>query len=214
MPDRNTLESPLETADRSILGVGDGRPAGVVFEERKFHGYFNIRLDTQDNAALSAVQTAVGVILPLVPNTVSSSRTNSVFWLGPDEWLVVCDPDQHAAMGAGLSSALEELHSAVNDTSGGQTLIRLSGARALDTLSKGCTLDLHPRAFAPGMCAQTQIAKTAAVIRPCPSNQPCFDIIVRRSFADYLWHWLRNAASEYGARVAALPSSDRAAPAA
>ena len=34
-------------------------------------------------------------------------------------------------------------------------------------------------------------------------NQPYFELIFRRSFADYLWTWLERAAAEYGLEVAA-----------
>ena len=160
-----------------------------------------MRLDPEDDAALGAVESVLSVPLPMVPNTVSSGRNATCLWLGPDEWLVICERIQAPVLGADLQAALDPMLSSVNDLSGGQTIISLSGNRALDTMAKGCSLDLHPRVFSPGLCAQTQIAKTAALIRPLPSNVPRYDIIVRRSLADYLWRWLRNAAAEYGVGV-------------
>ena len=75
---------------------------------------------------------------------------------------------------------------------GGQVMVRLSGPRAREVLAKGCTLDLHPRAFKTGECAQTTLAKTSMLIA-LADDTPAFDIIIRRSFADYAARWLRHS---------------------
>jgi sarcosine oxidase, subunit gamma len=69
-------------------------------------------------------------------------------------------------------------------------------------LAKGCPIDLHPRAFSIGQCAQSRLAKAPILIGQI-ENQPFFELIFRRSFADYLWTWLETAAAEYGLTVAA-----------
>jgi sarcosine oxidase subunit gamma len=201
MPEIDSRISPLNEAAFFSCPRSDGYEPGVVFAERAFWGHFNVRLDPEDDAVRGAVESVLSVPLPRVPNTVSSGRNATCLWLGPDEWLVICERIQAPVLGADLQAALDPMLSSVNDLSGGQTIISLSGNRALDTMAKGCSLDLHPRVFSPGLCAQTQIAKTAALIRPLPSNVPRYDIIVRRSLADYLWRWLRNAAAEYGVGV-------------
>jgi sarcosine oxidase subunit gamma len=76
----------------------------------------------------------------------------------------------------------------------------LLGAAARRLLTKGCTLDLHPGVFGPGQCAQTGLAKAGVLIRPLPDNSG-YDLIVRRSFADYLWQWLLRAGREYRIEV-------------
>ena len=84
-------------------------------------------------------------------------------------------------------------------------MINLSGENARDALAKGCTLDLHPRVFTQGQCAQTLIAGANATIH-CVDAAPSLDIIVRRSFAEYLALWLHDAAQEYGAAVIQIRS--------
>lgn len=76
----------------------------------------------------------------------------------------------------------------------------MSGARARDVIAKGCPLDLHPRVFGPGHCAQTYFDRAGIMILQT-STAPSFELIVRRSYADYLWAWLTDAASEYGYAV-------------
>ena len=78
--------------------------------------------------------------------------------------------------------------------SNGHTDCRVQRSRGL--LAKGCPLDLDQRVFAPGQCAQTRIAKTGALIWQI-DDKPTFDIVVRRSFASYLWRWLDDASQEY-----------------
>jgi sarcosine oxidase subunit gamma len=90
----------------------------------------------------------------------------------------------------------------VTDVSSGQTVIAIDGEYARDLLAKGCTLDLHPRVFGPGACAQTLLAKAPVLI--CQRRDATrFELIVRRSFADYLWRWLEEAAKEFGMAIVA-----------
>ena len=76
-------------------------------------------------------------------------------------------------------------------------------------MSKGCTVDLHPRVFGPGRCTQTHLGKAVVLIRQL-DDSPSFDIIVRRSFADYLGLWLKDAALEYGVSVVPQPADETA----
>ena len=92
------------------------------------------------------------------------------------------------------------MHTSVTDVTGGQTVITLRGPSARDVLAKGCPLDLHPLVFQPGDCAQTLLGKANVIIR-CVDDSPSYELIVRRSFADYAALWLHDAALEYGCAV-------------
>ena len=76
-----------------------------------------------------------------------------------------------------VGGGVGRLHASINDISGGQTIIRLRGARARDLLNKGCPLDLHPRVFGVGQCAQSHIAKSNALIIQV-DDTPTYDVIV------------------------------------
>ena len=89
----------------------------------------------------------------------------------------------------------------------GRTVIRLAGSNARDLLSKGCPLDLHPRVFGPGQCAQTLLARSDMILhclRPTSSKSDVFDIYIVRSFAEYTWTWIEDAGQEYGITVVVL----------
>ena len=176
--------------------------AGAVISERPFLGHLNLRGDPDDAAFTSAVETVLGLALPMEPNTTAAHGDLLALWLGPDEWLVVTPPDSQAAFQDSLEAALDGMHVSVTDVTGGQTVITLGGPNARDVLAKGCPLDLHPSAFRPGDCAQTLVAKANVTLR-CVDDAPSYELIVRRSFADYAALWLHDAALEYGCAVVA-----------
>ena len=189
-------QSPLDSFRKTVASSA-GASAGVVISEKPYLGHLNLRGDSSDVAFTDAVGSAMGFDLPVEPNTVTGGGDRQALWLGPDEWLVVTPPDERGPVADGLDEALAGVHSSVTDISGGQTLINLTGEKAREVLAKGCSLDLHPRAFGEGRCAQTLISG-ANVILVWAVPEPSFDIIVRRSFADYLALWLHDASLEYG----------------
>ncbi len=72
-------------------------------------------------------------------------------------------------------------------------MIRIGGPNAADLLATDCPLDLHPSQFKPGQCAQTRLAKAGMTLSPLADDSG-FEVIIRRSFADYLLLWLQGAA--------------------
>jgi sarcosine oxidase subunit gamma len=137
-----------------------------------------------------------GVPLPLEPNRVASMRELRTLWLGPDEWLVTSPEGSSPDLVGRISRALAERGAAVNDLAASRAVIEISGPRARDLLAKGCGLDLHPRAFGPGQCAQTVFAKLPVIIDQL-SPAPAYRLFVRRSAARWLADWLIDAAQEF-----------------
>jgi heterotetrameric sarcosine oxidase gamma subunit len=88
----------------------------------------------------------------------------------------------------------------VVDVSVARTVIVVADRNAHDLLQKGTPLDLHPRAFEPGHCAQTGLSKANVPIHQLDAG-PRYDVYVPNSFADYLWNWMERAAQEYGLAV-------------
>lgn len=199
-------ESPLV---RFNLAASTASAAGneqIKVWERRFCGHINLRGDPADATFLAATKHALGFELPLQANTVTDAQDISAFWLGPNEWLIVTPDGPEAAIAQGLRSALHGLFCAVTEVSGGQTIIALRGQKVRDLLAKGCPLDLHPRAYGLGRCAQSHLAKAPILLRQTDA-EPTFELIARRSFADYLWLWLQDAAAEYGLTVVAPPAT-------
>ena len=163
-------------------------------------GFLNVRFNPRDELAVKAAEQVLGQSMPLVANTYSSGG-HSIYWLGPDEWLVETDARDVVVLGTELSAALAGFHAAINDVSGGHAALRVDGADARSVLAKGCTLDLHEREFAPGQCARTGMAR-ASVLLAATDDAPACSIVVGRSFADYLCRWLAHAARPQSKRSA------------
>ena len=161
-------------------------------------GHINLRGNPDNTGFVTTVEEVLGQSLPVAPNTFSIG-THRIFWLGPDEWLVVTAAVQASTVAERLHEVTSEYHAAVNDTSGGQVAMLLEGSAARRILAKGCTLDLHASVFAVGTCAQSGLAK-ASVLLGLLDDAPTFMIVVRRSFSDYLCRWLANAGGEAGIR--------------
>ncbi len=178
------MESPLVQIDLSCLQT----PNGLEITELPFQGYINLRGRPDNPAFLNTVTEVLGSQPPLDPNTFIYTEDLIVYWLGPDEWLIVTDADKQSEILTGLSDALTGVFSSITDISSGQTILRLRGEGGREVLQKGCTIDLHPRAFKPGDCAQTRLGQ-AAILIAMVDESPGYDIIVRRSFSDYLGLW-------------------------
>jgi sarcosine oxidase subunit gamma len=161
--------------------------------ERPFLELINLRGDLSDVAFVSAVDSVLGCSLPK-PNTVGKGNGCEVLWLGPDEWLVRSNEVRAATLEAKLRVAFHDAYAAAVDVGSGYTVIEISGERVREVLARGCPLDLHPRVFARarGQCAQSHFFKASIVLIPTGDN--AFEIIVRRSFADYFCRVLLDAA--------------------
>jgi sarcosine oxidase subunit gamma len=171
------LAGPMETASGDLARLReDPYPAQV-----------GLRVDPESEAAVR-VGDALGLELPAEPNTVARSGDRSVLWLGPDEWLVVEPAGREAETEQVVREALAGEGAAV-ELSSNRTALLLSGPSAREVLATCCALDLHPRAFGPGHCAQTLVAQ-AQVIIELLDDRPAFRLLVRPSFAAYVAEWL------------------------
>ncbi|MWA21171.1 sarcosine oxidase subunit gamma, partial [Burkholderia pseudomallei] len=115
-------------------------------------------------------------------------------WLVADEWLMRSNGAVAAgALEATLAQAVQGLYAAAVDVGSGYTVVEVSGARARDVLARGCPLDLHPRVFGVGQCAQSHYFKASITL--VPTGDDSYDIVVRRSFADYFCRIMLDAAT-------------------
>ena len=183
-----------------LRNVTAGEKSSVTVEVQPNLEYINLRGDPADKALVGTANKILQQELPLGPNT-NSNGISTIYWLGPDEWLIVTPGGERPTLPAMLQEALSGMHASLNVVTGGQVAMRISGDDASAMLAKGCTLDLHPKAFHPGQCAQTGLAKASILIAKV-DDVPTYDIFIRRSFAEYLALWLQHAGAGYGIRFA------------
>ena len=166
-----------------------------ALRELPFLAQLDLRLSADDAAAREAVESVVGP-LPIKANTVDGGAGAAVLWLGPDEWLVVGPPDGETVLEGQLRDALgDTTGGAIVDVSANRTTLELRGPHARELLEFGCPIDLHPRVFGPGRCAQTLLARANVLIWfVIDEPEPVYRLLVRPSSAAYVAAWLADAA--------------------
>lgn len=173
-----------------------GPEAGVVIGEAPTLATALLTIRKGQGAALNKAAKVWGVELPSTPRWVSEHDI-SFIWAGPGQWLV-----RGPGSFADLSSSLAALapFGTFIDQSHARAALVVRGSRARDTLAKGLDIDLHPRAFSPGDVALTQAAGMSAHLWQL-DEAPTYTVAVPASFAGSFWHWLADAAAEYGYKV-------------
>ncbi len=203
-PDTGHAESPLFHAGLDELArkgsLSKGGKAGVSLREKKLLGHLTLRGDAADANFAGSVYKALGLELPGALALVANADT-SLQWLGPDEWLLIVPSGTEFAVEQRLRAALDGQHIAVVNVSGGQTLLELKGPKVREMLMKSSIYDVHPSNFPVGKAVGTTFAKSQLVIRH--TGDTTWELVVRRSFADYIWLWLQDASAGYGLTIEA-----------
>jgi sarcosine oxidase subunit gamma len=200
MSEESVKESPFVRFGLQARAAQAPLAAAIRCWEEAFLGHINLRGDARDPQFVAAARAVLGAALPVVPNTLSAAHGLAIYWLGPDEWLIVTPGPRERGVAQALRDAFVGLHVAVTELSGGQTVVVLRGAPVRELLSKECPLDFDAPSFAPGTCAQSHLAKAPVLLHALDDGSG-FAIVIRRSFADYFWLWLEDAAAEYGLHV-------------
>jgi sarcosine oxidase, subunit gamma len=168
-------------------------PDTVGIAAEPFVAMADVRLGTVDAAA----SAALGVDLPTTPNTWVPTDAGRAVWLGPDEWLLTSTTEAPEELEARVRAAVLPLGGSATDVSAQRIGLRLTGARVRDVLAKGCSIDLHPRAFGRGSSAQTMLGQAGVVLLGLSDTGEDVAVLVRSSFAGYLADWLLDAALEF-----------------
>ena len=192
-----------ELRRRSPLGALAGRLAAVggadsvSFAERPFR--VQVELRAAADAPFAAVEDVLGFVLPASEGSAAGVGERLALCLAPGWWVVTDAPEADVRLECALAGMLRatggDAVSAV-DVSAQRTTIDVGGPDARDVLAHGCSVDLHPRAFGPGRCTQTTLAKAQVVLHQLDAA-PTFRVLVRASFAAYLAEWLLDASIEY-----------------
>jgi sarcosine oxidase subunit gamma len=196
MHDIQNQESPLIQFWKRPRASQQASQIGVQLQELGLAGFVNVRGNPACAGFLEGAQSALGIALPLAPNSIDAARKLGLLRLGPDEWLITTPPGQEHRITASLREQLADQICSVTDVTSGFTTLELSGPEAEITLAKGCSVDLDLVAFPVGRCLQTNVAKTNVIILRVENG--LFFLIVRRNFAEYLAVWIEQAGQEFG----------------
>ena len=122
----------------------DGGKPGLVFSEMVHLGKLNLR---SSKSASTQVKSVVGCAFPTAANRFSSAGERHVVWLGPDEFLIICEAGKDAELTSALESALKTQHCAVTNITDALAAFHLKGTALRQALAKGCAIDLHSSSF-------------------------------------------------------------------
>lgn len=150
-------------------------------------------------AAFAAAMRATFGMDPPGPGRAASAGDATAIWIQPTAWFLCAPRGVEGALAARAAAAFAGV-AAVEDQSHGRTTVRISGPVAREVLSRGCRVDLHPRAFGPGRAASTMIAHVGCLVHQV-DDAPAYDLVVFSTFAESFFDWLRHAAAEDGAVV-------------
>jgi sarcosine oxidase subunit gamma len=184
--------SPLAHRVADLAAVA----GGVTLTELPFLAMVNLRVEPGAEAA-AGIEAALGLPFPAANAVSGDPQARAILWLGPDEWLVT-GPESDAPALVELLAAAGRSGGSVVDVSANRTTVVLAGPDARNLLEKAITLDLHPRAFRAGRCAQTTFARGHVLLwQTADGPQPAYRLLFRGSFADYFADWLTDAAQEF-----------------
>lgn len=140
---------------------------------------------------LLRVLTSLGATgLPVPGRSVGDGR-RQLLAITDDTYFLIDDAGEVA-----IADVSDAFHVAL-DASDAWTSLFLTGREATALLAKGCALDFHSSVFPPGACAAAGFAQIRAVIWR-PGDDLMYGLMIGRSYALSFWHWLLEAADDYG----------------
>ena len=159
----------------------------IELKELALLGHLIIRCNGEDKQLAFIIGGVLGLALP---STLQSVRTDNmaVYWISPDEWLVICSSEKVYDLETSLNKAISG-HCAIVNVSGGQTVLTIAGEGARTVLMKSTPYDVSDHNFPIGKVVTSAFAKSQAIICRIGDNQ--WELIIRRSFANYIGLWLQ-----------------------
>ncbi len=160
--------------------------------QEKAFGHLVIRTSFDDKKLNAAIKSVTGLKLPKKALSSTANKDYVINWISPDEVLLLVPEKTEFD----VETKLRELmtgHFAIVNVTGGQTVLELSGERAETILKKSSSYDFCLSNFPVGKVVTTVFSKSQAVIRRIGDDS--FQLIIRRSFSDYVWKWIVDAGS-------------------
>ena len=225
MAENPQYRTALEQYNLEQRGAGEGDAFTV--KELRDYGFIGLRGQTDDDAFVSICRNSGIVIptapLRLEYNgmddgvgdgasgresggEVKTTQAMPTFtlWISPDEFLHLLPLKNKDALVSKLEEDLSATHAAVVDNSGGFSYLELGGSALHKVLAKTCAYDCNKENLPPGKVVSTLIGKAPVIIfrhkndvADTATGRAGISLLIRFSFADYVWRLLEDAAGEY-----------------
>ena len=178
-----------------------------INEEKKFNNFsmnentsipkINLRGDPNNKDFTGKVGKILGIILPLEVGKIAIKEEISIVCTGPNEWLIVSNNAVEENVSSfELENILFENISkkdlgAVTNVTDQFTIFSLKGSNIYEVLSKSSPLNFDT--LLDNTSAQTLLNNIDITI--VKKNNTNIDLLVRRSFSEHLWDWIKDSAS-------------------
>ena len=157
----------------------------------------NLRGNVNNKDFTSKVGKILGLILPVEVGRIAIKEEISIISTGPNEWLIISNNTiEENGNRFELENILYESISknnlgAVTSITDQFTIFSLKGSNIYEVLSKSSPFDFDT--LSDNSSAQTLLNNIDVTI--VKKNNENMDLLVRRSFAEHLWDWIKDSAN-------------------
>lgn len=168
---------PLKTNQFSLKALNDVRKLRLQIRS-------NVEIDVERLGEL------LGITVPVSPQQKAGYRP-SMYWLAPNDWLLVHHQLAEKEINSLVKRVLSDVTFTVIDVSDAYSMLEISGADAVSSLSEACSIDFDSRSFGKGSCALTRLQNLAVILHRI-DDTPRFQLLMDRCVASFLWEWLES----------------------
>ena len=157
----------------------------------------NLRGNINNKDFTGKVGKILGIILPVEIGRIAIKEEISIISTGPNEWLIISNNAvEENSNDFDLENALYESISknnlgAVTSITDQFTIFSLKGSNIYEVLSKSSPFDFDT--LSDNSSAQTLLNNIDVTI--VKKNNENMDLLVRRSFSEHLWDWIKDSAN-------------------
>jgi sarcosine oxidase subunit gamma len=157
----------------------------------------NLRGNAYNKDFTSKVGKILGIILPVEIGKIAIKEEISIISTGPNEWLIISNNTiEENGNRFELENILYESISknnlgAVTSITDQFTIFSLKGLNIYEVLSKSSPFDFDT--LSDNSSAQTLLNNIDVTI--VKKNNENMDLLVRRSFSEHLWDWIKDSAN-------------------
>ena len=181
------IASPLVHLNIQVQLDNAQQVNGLMVREQPFIGDLQLDADPDNLSLLIAVGEVMGVQQPLTVTRISCLGSMAILWLDQHRWLVLPPPGR----GLQVLQALEDTFGqdmSITEQDGKQ-YVQLNDAAIRYLLDSQNTREEHHEAQQRRLIAQQHLSNQGVELLTL-SEASEYDILVRQSCADQLWHWL------------------------
>ena len=166
-------------------------------EEKTSIEKINLRGNPNNKDFTGKVGKILGIILPVEVGSIAVKEKISIIAIGPNEWLIISNNIMKKSNNDfELENVLFESISktnlgAVTNVSAQFTIFSLKGSNIFEVLSKSSPFDFAT--LSNNYSVQTLLNNIDVTI--VKKDNENVDLLVRRSFSEHLWDWIKDSAN-------------------